>query len=258
MRRVPMHMQPTVGIALQAGGTKSEMQAHAEMAQVVGQLQGQFGIETLQQPLALHEQMHAATQRLQQAGDFNRDIAATDNRHLCGRMAEIEEIVGHFAVLGTVHVRAQWMRTGGDHDVLGGHRHAVAAHEGVPVLQHAALRNHHHAILIEPAPITGMDVGDVALPMRDQFLPRQCRPRHIETERAGQCDFSGQIGCQPHRLLRYAAQIDAGATQLVRLHDRHAGAVFCRAKCRRQSTGTAAQDHHVVVVTGAHANRSAR
>ncbi len=49
------------------------MQPHAQMTQVVGQLQSQFRIEALQQALALQEQMHTTPQGLQQTCDFYGD-----------------------------------------------------------------------------------------------------------------------------------------------------------------------------------------
>ena len=122
---------------------------------------------------------------------------------------------------------------------------------------------------IEPLLVTGMDVDDVTLAVGDECRPVECewRLRQGEAELPRQRDFLGEVGRQPHRFLRHAADIDAGATERTGGEQRHAGAIGRGAECRGQAAGTGAEHDKVEVslfgvdlfgAAGAHAKRSTR
>ncbi len=250
----------TLAIALQFAQAIAEMDAHALLLQVLGQLIGQLVVEAIQQPLAAHQQADLAAQCLQQAGQLHRNVTATDDRHLGRCRAQIEEIIGDQAQFGAGNVGPQRVRAGGDQDVLGAVAHAIAAGHGVGIEQMTTRRNAHHAGFVQALVVAGVDVADIGLAMDHQFLPRQRRARFdIEAHRTGQADALVQVGRQPHGLLRHAADIDAGSAQFARLQHRHALAVLRGADRASQAGGTAAKDDQVVIIgCSAHRNRSGR
>ena len=238
----------------------TEMQLYAGLAVILGQLRDDFGVESFEQAVAAAEHLHPAAQRLQHAGQFDRDVAGADDRHPRRRRGPVEDIVGHAAEGRTRHVGTLRSAAGGDQQPLAAHRDAVGADHGVRIAQPHAAGRDRDAGRVEPAAITFVDVVDVALAMDDERRPVQFGRRQIEAERPRQFDLRADVGRQPHRLFRHAADIDAGAAQRVRLAQRHVGTVFGGAERRREPAGAAA-DHDQVVVrfrAGVHANRSGR
>ncbi|KAG1185295.1 hypothetical protein G6F35_014900 [Rhizopus arrhizus] len=152
------------------------------------------------------------------------------------------------------------MRAGGDQDVFGAVAHAIAAGHRMRIEQGAARRNAHHAGLGQALVVTGVDVADVGLAMDHQFLPRQRRAGlDIEAHRTGQADAFVQVGRQPHRLLRHAADIDTGTAEFARLQHCHPLAMLRGADRTGQAGGAAAKDDQVVIIgCSAHRNRSGR
>lgn len=247
-------------IALQFAQAIAEMNPYALLLQVLGQLVGQLVVEALQQALAAHQQAHLAAQCLQQSGQLHCNVTATDDRHLGWCRTQVEEIIGNQAQLRAGNVGPQRVRAGGDQDVLGAVTHAIAAGHGVRIEQMAARGNAHHAGFIQALVVAGVDVADVCLAMDHQFLPRQRRAcLDIEAHRTGQADALVQVGRQPHRLLRHAADIDTGAAQFAGLQQRHALAVLRGPDRASQAGGAAAKDDQVVIIgCCAHRNRSGR
>ncbi len=78
------------------------------LAVVLGQLASVSSrVERRQQAAAAHEHLHLAAQRLQHAGQFDRDIAAADDATTSARRgAQVEEIVGRPAQFGAGNMRA--------------------------------------------------------------------------------------------------------------------------------------------------------
>ena len=238
----------------------TEMQLHAGLSVILGQLRGEFGVESVKQAVAAAEHLDPAAQRLQHAGQFDRDVTGTHNRHPRRRRGPVEKIVGHAAQFGAGHIGTMRSAAGGDQQPLAAHRDAVGADHGVRVAQPHAAGGHHDAGLIEPAAITFVDVVDVTLAMDDERRPVQFGRRQIEAERPRQFDLRAHIGRQPHRFFRHAADVDAGAAQRIGFAQRHAGAVFGGAERCGQAAGAAADHDQVVVRFGIvfHANRSGR
>src|SRR3546814_17669953 len=54
---------------------------------------------------------------------------------------------------------------------------------------------------VQPAAIAGVDVGDVALAVGDEFAPLELRRADLEAQLCGQFDVSRDLRGQPHRLL---------------------------------------------------------
>ena len=101
---------------------------------------------------------------------------------------------------------------------------------------------------VEATPVAVVDVADVALAMDDEGRPVEfggeaASKPSVRRELEPAADF----GRQPHRLLRHAADIDAGAAEQVRLQQRHARTMLGGAECAGQSAGAAADDDQVEV-----------
>ncbi|MNV17596.1 hypothetical protein D3C71_1083890 [compost metagenome] len=150
------------------------------------------------------------------------------------------------------------MRTGSDDDVLRAQLRTVVALHRVRVQQTTATADAGHAGFIQALLVTGVDVGDIALPPLYQLRPIQRRHcGHVKAHLRSQTNAFGKIGRQPHRLLRHAADVDAGAAQRRRLQHRDFGAMACGAESSRQTTRTAT-DHRYIVGSRAHWKRSAQ
>jgi len=135
---------------------------------------------------------------------------------------------------------------------------AIAAFHRVRIQQPALARHAHHLAVVQALEITGVDVGDVGLAMHHQFLPVQRRSRrYIEAHRRSQADPPGKVGRQPHRLLRHAADVDAGTAQFARFQHRHPLAVLRCAEGGGQATGATAQHDQIVVVMRWHGRQHA-
>ncbi|MNV17766.1 hypothetical protein D3C71_1085630 [compost metagenome] len=160
-------------VALQLAQTIAKMDLHTLVAQVLGKLPGQFRIETFQQAFAPDQQRHAAAKCLEQPGQLNCDVAATDDRDPLRCTAQIEEIIGDQAQFGTGNVRALGMGTGCDQNVRGADPYTIAALHGVRIHQAATTRHPHHLVFIQALEIAGMDIGDVGLAMHHQLFPIQ-------------------------------------------------------------------------------------
>src|SRR5690606_33723965 len=106
-----------------------------------------------------------------------------------------------------------------------------------------------YAGFVEPPQVALVDVGDVALAEGDERGPVERRQgvRQVEADLFGDRQLVRQVGGQPHRLLRHAADVDAGAAQFARLQQRHAGPVRGRAECPGQAAGAATDDDQVEV-----------
>ncbi len=235
----------------------AEVQVHAMLPHVIGQFGGDLRIEAVQQSRTAHEQLDLAAQGLQHAGQFHGHVPATDNSHAPRRRAQAEEVVGHLPQHRARDCRPRWPPARGDQQVLRTQAHAVGVHHGARIQQPSMAGHQHHAAFVQPPAIAGMDARDVALAMDDELLPVQRRRRRFEPQRRGQRDLLRELGRQPHRLLRYATDIDTGAAQFPRLQEGHARTVRGRAEGAGQSAG-AAPDHDQVEVLRRHAKRSGR
>jgi hypothetical protein len=138
---------------------------------------------------------------------------------------------------------------GGDQDPRCGQAHAVIALDRLRRDEARTLRQQGNARLVQPPPVAVVDPLDVALALRHQHFPVGHRRRNREAEVAGQADPDGQFRGQPHRLLRHAAGIDAGAAQRRRFQQRDPRAVLRGAESAGKP-GRAAAQHDQVEVAG--------
>src|SRR3546814_5392175 len=75
--------------------------------------------------------------------------------------------------------------------------HAGGAVDRACVDQAAARGDRDDARLVQPAAIAGVDVGDVALAVGDEFAPVELRRADLEAQLCGQFDVSRDLRGQP-------------------------------------------------------------
>ena len=242
-----MHPQPVTRL-LDRRHVTPEVQVYARLSVVLGQLFGQLCVEGIEQALAAHEQVDLAAQRLQQAGQFGADVAATDQRHAGRGSRPVEEIVRRAAQLRTRDRGSHRVATSGDQQVARRQPHAVLALDGIGADEVAAHRQDGDAGLVQPTAVALVDVADVALAMGDEGLPVQGTIVRAEAQRAGARQLAGHLGGEPHGLLGHAPGIDAGAAERRWFQQCHASAVGGGAESPGQPAGSAADDDQVEVL----------
>ena len=209
----------------------AQVQADACLAVVFLQSQRKFGVKTIQHARTAHEPFDLAAQGLQQARQFRADIPPTHHGHARRRGVELEEIIGYQAVLGAGNPWPLRPRARGDHDMRRTQAHTFGCLHRVRTQQVTARADRHDAVIVKPLAIIGVDVADVALPMDDELAPVQNGCGDVESKLPAKRDALGNVRGQPHRLLRHAAGVDAGAAQFARFQQRHPRTVAGGAEC---------------------------
>ena len=228
----------------------AEVQAEPLLAQVLAQLRRDVRIEAVEHAGAAHEHVDPAAQRLQHRAQLHRDVAAADDRHPRGRRGQREKAIGVDAKFRARNVRPPGMSTRREQQLRRAQHDAVVAGHHARRLQAAAHRHQCDTGLVQPLQVTLVDVADVALAEGDEGRPVQARRnvRQVEAHLFRDRQPVRQVRRQPHRLLRHAADVDAGAAQFARLQQRHARAVLRRAEGAGEPAG-AATDHHQVEIS---------
>ena len=88
--------------------------------QRLGQADAHVLVEPAQRQRLAVDQMRLGAQPGENAGEFDRDIAAADDGDALGHFVQIERVVGDDAELGAGNVGPVGMAAGGDDDALGG------------------------------------------------------------------------------------------------------------------------------------------
>src|SRR5690606_32252033 len=153
---------------------------------------------------------------------FHRDVAAAHDGYASRRRGEIEEAIGIDAQLRAGYRRSNRPAAGGQQDLRRTDADTVAAFDHAGTGQSAARWQHRDASGVQALAIAGVDVADVALAEGDERRPveRGRRFGEVEAQFARQRELVRDVAGQPHRLLRHAADVDAGAAEFGRFEDR--------------------------------------
>src|SRR5690606_20594876 len=157
---------------------------------------------------------------MQHAGEFDRDVAAADHGDPARAGIEREEAVRIDAEVAALELWSLRPRASRDHD-MPCLQHAVTRLDAVCIEEPAARRDHVDAGLVEALPVARMDAFDVTLAMRDECRPVEGNRIERKADRRSHMLRMREFGREPHRLLRYAADIDAGSADRTRFNERH-------------------------------------
>lgn len=171
------------------------------------------GVEVAQRGVLAHHQMGLGAERLHHASDLHRDVARTDHGNPLGLVLQVKETVGVDTQLGTRDRRNFRAATGGDQDVVGRVVLAIDL-DGVAADEAGEALDHGDLVLAQHVLIGLVDAADVGLAGLDQLGPAEVVEGGVETVVGAIFQGIGDLAGIPHGLLRYAADVDAGSTQL--------------------------------------------
>ena len=224
------------------------MQRDALGAERLDQRFAQVHVEAAQrQRLAVH-QIHVRAESGEDAGEFHRDVARSDDRHALRHVRQIERGVRDDAKFRAGDRQAHRMAAGADDDVLGGD--ALAADiERVRIDEGGARLEDGRAGVVEQPLVDAVEPADLAVLRGDQLRPVVRPLLDLPAETGGVLGPGAVFAGLHQQLLRHAADIDAGAAPEPLLGDGDARAVT-RGDARTAHARRAAADDEQVEVHG--------
>ena len=167
----------------------------------------------------------ATPSRDEEAGEFERDIAAADDKHALGQAGQVEDLVGGDAEFAAGYGRVEGgVAAGRDQDVTGaddlaaaGEAHAVGAGDHRPLLADGDFRPFQPLAVKagEPRHLVGDGVAQ-RRPIEARLGQRPAEARRI-------LEVLGEAAGVDEELLGHAAADHAGAADAVFFRDHHAG-----------------------------------
>ena len=241
---VGQHTTLAVGFQLQRPATG--MQHDAGVAERLGQPLAQVLVEAAQRQGLAVDQVHLGAERLENAGEFDRDVAGAEDRHAVRHPRQEERVVGDDAELGARDGHTLRMAAGGDDDALGGETLAADI-QRVRIDEHRAGIEDRGAGTLQQLAVEGLEAADLLVLGGDQLVPVM-RPLFDGPAEAGGVVRPATILAGLHQqLLRHAADIDAGAAPEAFLGDADAGAVAGGDAGAAHAGGAATDDEQIEV-----------
>ncbi len=171
------------------------------------------GVEVAQRRMLAHHQMGLGAKCLHHASDLHGDIAGTHHGNPFGLALQVEETVGVDTQFGTRNGRDLGTAAGGNQDVIGAV--VLAVHlDGMAVDEAGEALDDGDLVLAQHVLVGLVNAPDIGLTGFDQLGPAEVVERGVEAVVGAIFQGIGDLACIPHGLLRYAADVDAGATQL--------------------------------------------
>ncbi len=201
-------------------------------------------IEVAQRAILADQEAHRRAQRIQDPGEFHRDVARAHHRHAFWTALQREEVVGGQAQFGARNGRHHRPAAGGDHDVWR-QQQPVARRHAVRRGESRAGNHVLDALFFQVPRIDPVQPLDIGLAFGDKARPVMAAHGQVEAVAARIVEGMGQLGGIERDLLRHAADVDAGATQRRRLDQCHPRTVL-RGPLRGRESGAATADHDQV------------
>src|SRR5258706_2776633 len=213
---------------------------------LLGDALADFAVEAAQQPLAAIGKRALHAEAVEDGGEFERDVAAAHDQRALRQALEVERVVGGDRMPAPGDRRHHRRRAGGDQNVfrrvaLAVQLHRVRIYYGGAPAQDLDPCHREHALVhaVEPRDLLVL-------------VPQQGRP--VKARRAGRpavglrdLELFAPVRRVREKLLRYAADVDAGAAEEMRFGDGDFDALGGRDAAGAHAAGTAAYGEKVVI-----------
>jgi hypothetical protein len=210
-------------------------------------------VEAAQRQVGAVDHLHFGTQAVQQAGEFQPDIARAHHGDAPGQRLEGKQVVAQQAELGARDVRPLGTSAGGDEDMRGGDA-ASADIQRVGIQEGGAGVEDGTAGALQHARIDGRKPRHLGVPAFGELQPVMPVVFQLPAEGRRILRPHAVFGGVDHQLLRHAAHIDAGAAPEALLRHGDLGAVRS-GDAGRAHAARAAADHEEIEVVGGHEQR---
>lgn len=214
--------QAAIGLFVDTGDVAVELQVQALLAQFVAQMLADAAVEAAQEQVATVEQDGLGAEPVEDRGELDGDVAAADHQHAARQALEEERFVGGDRVFLAGNVRHLRPATGGDENVLGAE--ALAVHlDAVRIEQTGVTFEQGHPAVHQQVAVDPVEPLDLAVLVADQGRPVELRLAGAPAIGPGLLEVLAEMRAIDQQLLRHAADVDAGATQVATLRHRDTG-----------------------------------
>ena len=205
-------------------------------------------VEAAQDIVGAEDLRHLRAQTRENAGEFDRDIAAADDHQPLWKLLEVENLVRRNRQFDAGDRRVQGRRAA-SRDEDHARRHALAGRQphGVRALEGRPGGDHLDAGLFQVCGIDAREPRDFAFLGRDQGRPVETRARDAPAEARRILEILGEPARVDVKLLRHAPTDDAGAADTEFLGYGDLRAVAGRNARGADAAGTRADDEEIVV-----------
>lgn len=179
-------------------------------------------VEAAQEQVATVEQGGLGAEPVEDRGELDGDVAAADHQHAARQALEEERFVGGDRVFLAGNVRHLRPATGGDENVLGAETLAVHL-DVVRIEQTGVTFEQGHPAVHQQVAVDPVEPLDLAVLVADQGRPVELRLAGAPTIGPGLLEVLAEMRAIDQQLLRHAADVDAGATQVATLRHRDTG-----------------------------------
>ena len=209
-------------------------------------------IETAQHIVAAIDQRHVGAETGEDAGEFQRDVAAALNDDAPGLLFQMEHLVGGDHMLDAGDRRSMIGRAAGrDQNTIRANGLAGGEPQRVRVLEHRTRLDDARARLLDIGGVDVLKPGDLLVLVGNEVRPVKRRGRNGPAETGRVLDLLMDMRGIDEQLLGHAAANDAGAAEAVFLGDGDAGSVTGRDP-RGAHPARAAADHEQIDIRVSH------
>ena len=223
----------------------------ARLLHLLAHMRAHVVVEPAQDVVAAIDQRHVAAEAGEDAGEFQRDVAAALDQDALRLLLQVKHLVGGDHVLDAGNFRAMIGR-GADRDqhMLCMHALAVRQRQRMRILEHRARLDDLGARLVEIGRIGRLETGDFLVLVGDQRRPVERARRDRPAEAGRILDLLMHMRGIDQKLLRHAAADHAGAADPVLLRHQHARAVAGGDPRRTHAARAATDDEQIDVAIG--------
>ena len=183
-------------------------------------------VKTAQDVVAAIDQRDVGAIAGEDAGEFQRDIAAALHHHALRQVRQVKRLVGGDHVLDAGNLRAMiGAAAGGDQHVFRGDLLAVGKQQAVRVLEYGAALDHLRAGFLDIGGVGRLQPRDLLVLVRNQRRPVERGLRNGPAETCGVLDLLVDMRADHEQFLRHAAADHAGAAHPVLFGDHDLGAM---------------------------------
>lgn len=210
----------------------------------------EHAVERPQHSFLANDERDLAAKRSEYTCDLHGNVAATHDGDALGSCLESKETIGGDAELGARYGRNRRTATGGDHHLR--RREGLFVDADFTHPDEATTAPHEFDFFIgEITLVDAVETLHVGIACNLQRPPVVTTERKLETIMCGIVRRVGDLRGVPHHFFRYAADVDAGATETRRLDQHDLGTVLHGA-LRTGKTATATANHDQIKTSSCH------